>query len=92
MGLLQVLNISAFHKQDDSISLLEDAKHLPVEFRFEGKANLNCKLSDLDWLGLFEVGKIFQRIGAFLPPTTDEPTLCRLMSAGGTIDCDLLLV
>ncbi len=67
-------------------------KHLPVETRFEGNSHLDCKLSNLDYVVLYEVGKLFPGGGAILPSATNEPALCRLRLAGGTVECDLLLV
>ncbi len=43
-------------------------------------------------MGLFEVRELFPGSGAVLPLAADEPTLCGLTLACGSVDSDHLLV
>ncbi len=70
VGLLQVLDVVSFHKGVDHVSLLEFTEHPSVETRIERNTHLYCKLSDLDWMGLFEVRELFPGSGAVLPLAT----------------------
>jgi hypothetical protein len=67
MSPLMVSSASALYQGDNTVSLLEDPRHPPVESWFISDLRSKRELSHLKWMGLFQVGQLLPRSTAVLP-------------------------